>query len=108
MGATSLFRENTRHLAVLPDGIFSNQKSQFGYIFEGLSMVDVGIFMVILSTLQPNGIFYVHLVHFLGHSVYFSRFGMFYREKSGNPDDKTRKFGTTAKLQQKKFCPDGP
>jgi hypothetical protein len=27
----------------LPDGIFSNQKSQFGYILEGLAMEDVGI-----------------------------------------------------------------
>jgi hypothetical protein len=30
--------------AGLPDGIFSNQKSQFGKIFEGLGMEKVGIF----------------------------------------------------------------
>jgi hypothetical protein len=35
----------------LPDGLFSNQKSKFGKILEGLAMEDVGIF-------------YVHLVHF--------------------------------------------
>jgi hypothetical protein len=28
----------------LPDDLFSNQKSQFGKIFEGLAMEDVGIF----------------------------------------------------------------
>jgi hypothetical protein len=32
---------------VLPDGIFSNQKSQFGSILDGLLMEDVGIFMAI-------------------------------------------------------------
>jgi hypothetical protein len=32
----------------LPDGIFSNQKSQFGYILEGLAMEDIGKFMTIL------------------------------------------------------------
>jgi hypothetical protein len=28
----------------LPDGIFSDQKSQFGQILDGLAMKDVGIF----------------------------------------------------------------
>jgi hypothetical protein len=28
----------------LPDGLFSNQKSKFGQILEGLAMEDVGIF----------------------------------------------------------------
>jgi hypothetical protein len=37
--------------AGLPDGLFSNQKSKFGKILEGVSMEDVGIF-------------YGHLVHF--------------------------------------------
>jgi hypothetical protein len=31
----------------LPDGIFSNQKSQFGYILEGLGIENAGIFMAI-------------------------------------------------------------
>jgi hypothetical protein len=31
----------------LPDGIFSNQKSQFGKLLEGLAMEDVGIFIAI-------------------------------------------------------------
>jgi hypothetical protein len=48
-------------------------------------MVDVGICMAILSVLRPVGIFYVHLVLFVVIWYRFSRFGMLYREKSGNP-----------------------
>jgi hypothetical protein len=62
--------------AELPDGIFSNQKSLFGSIFEGLTMEDCGIFyglFVIFCGLF--GIFY-------GYLVYFSRFGMLTK----NPD----------------------
>jgi hypothetical protein len=56
------------------DGLFSNQKSKFGKMWEGLAMEDVGIF-------------YGHLVHFTvfcyilwtfgivrGNLVYFSTF----------------------------------
>jgi hypothetical protein len=56
----------------LPDGIFSDQKSQFGQILEGLALEDVGIcydhlvlFYVCLvysvaiwSSLWPFGIFF--------------------------------------------------
>jgi hypothetical protein len=46
----------------LPDvAIFSIQKSQFGLIFEGLSMENVCIFMVILSTYFT---FYGQLLYF--------------------------------------------
>jgi hypothetical protein len=55
----------------LPDGFFSNQKSQFVLILEGLAMEDVGIFYVhsvnfpaIWHILWPLGIFYPVLVHF--------------------------------------------
>jgi hypothetical protein len=41
----------------LPDGSFSNQKSQFGSILEGLATVDVGIHI-----LWPFGKCYDHLV----------------------------------------------
>jgi hypothetical protein len=34
--------------AELPDGLFSNQKSKFGSILEGLAMEDVGIFYGLL------------------------------------------------------------
>jgi hypothetical protein len=30
----------------LPDGLFSNQKSKFGYILEGLALEDVGIYFM--------------------------------------------------------------
>jgi hypothetical protein len=69
----------------LPVGLFSNQKSKFGEIFEGLAMKDVVVF-------------YGHLVHFTvfcyilwtfgivcGNLVYFFRVGILYQEKSGNP-----------------------
>jgi hypothetical protein len=38
--------------AVLPDGMFSNQKSKFGHILEGLANEDVGIFSALLSILS--------------------------------------------------------
>jgi hypothetical protein len=44
----SLFFGNLIRVA---DGLFSNQKSKFGYILEGLAMED-------------DGMFYGHLVHF--------------------------------------------
>jgi hypothetical protein len=60
----------------LPDGIFSNQKYQFG-ILQCLGMENVGIFYdhfkyftAIWYTLWPFGIVF-------GHFVYFSHFGMF-------------------------------
>jgi hypothetical protein len=54
-----------------PDGLFSNQKSQFGSILEGLAMENVGIFNVllvnftaILNILRLFGIVFDHLVCF--------------------------------------------
>jgi hypothetical protein len=70
---------------VLPHGIFPNQKLKFGFIVEGLAMEDVDIFMAILSIyIQLNGIF-MAIWYILCFLVYFSRFGILYREKSGNP-----------------------
>jgi hypothetical protein len=60
----------------LPDGIFSNQKSQFGKFFEGLAMEDIGIFYGHLVYLTASR-------HCCGHLVYF--FGILDQEKSGNP-----------------------
>jgi hypothetical protein len=69
----------------LPDGLFSNKKSKFGLILEGLQI-------------ENDGIFYEHLVHFMvfcyilwswgivrGNLVNISRFGILFQEKSGNP-----------------------
>jgi hypothetical protein len=77
----------------LPDGIFSNQRAEFGYILEGLATGDVGIFYghlvyftAIWSILRPFGICILWpLSIFSGYSVYFSLFGMLHQEKSGNP-----------------------
>jgi hypothetical protein len=61
--------EHIRTQSGLPDGIFSNQTSQFGYILEGLAMEDVGIFygtLVYFVTISFNlwlfGIFFPVLV----------------------------------------------
>jgi hypothetical protein len=69
----------------LPDGMFSNQKSQFGKILEGLAMED-------------DGLFYGHLVHFTvvcyilltfgivrGNLVYFPPFWYFVPRKIWQP-----------------------
>jgi hypothetical protein len=64
--------------AVLPDDLFSDQKSQLGLILHVLAMEDDGTFYdhlfefaTIWYILWPIGIFY-------GHLVFFSRFGVFY------------------------------
>jgi hypothetical protein len=41
--------------------------------------------MAIWNILQPFGISYGHLVHFVVIWYIFSRFGMLYQENSGNP-----------------------
>jgi hypothetical protein len=94
---------------------FLNQKSQCGFILEGLAMEDVGMylyFMVIWSILRPLdihilwpfGIFCGNLVYFVviwymlwpfgtfmvvwyiyGRLLYYSRFGKLHQEKSGKP-----------------------
>jgi hypothetical protein len=47
------------------DGLFSNQKSQFGKIWKGLRLKIVYVFLAIWNILQTLGKFYVHLVHFV-------------------------------------------
>jgi hypothetical protein len=81
---TGHFKNGLLQRTGLPDGIFSNQKSQFGKILEGLAMEDVGIFndhlvqfTVIWYILWPFGRFMV-----IWHI--FSCFGMLH-QKSGNP-----------------------
>jgi hypothetical protein len=72
-------------LTRLPDGIFSNQKQQFRYIWEGLGMENCGIFhlhsgyfVMIWYTLWSFSIFCDSL-------VYFFRFGTLFKGKSGSP-----------------------
>jgi hypothetical protein len=65
---------------------FQTKNPNFGQILECLAMKDVGKFYshlvhfsAISYILWPFGIFVVIL-------VYFSRFGILYEEKSGNPE----------------------
>jgi hypothetical protein len=44
-------------------------------------------FKAIWSILLPLGKIYGHLVYFVVILVYFSRFGLLYQDKSGNPDN---------------------
>jgi hypothetical protein len=44
--------------AGLPDGLFSNKKSQFWYIFEGLGLENVLIFYDLLKYFMAIGYFY--------------------------------------------------
>jgi hypothetical protein len=53
----------------LPDGIFSNQKSLFGYLPEGLAMEVI---------VRPFGLFYGHLVYFVAIWYVFWLFGIFF------------------------------
>jgi hypothetical protein len=62
----------------LPDGIFSNQKSTFGYFWEGLGIANVGVFCGHLGYLQPFGMFHSHMVHFVVNWQIFPRFGKLY------------------------------
>jgi hypothetical protein len=49
-------------------------------------------FIALWSFLRPFGLFCDHLVYiFYGYLVNFSRFGMLYQEKSGNPGEGGRK-----------------
>jgi hypothetical protein len=70
----------------LPDGLFSNQKSNFLKILEGLAMEDVGMFYGRLVPCTVFVMFDWHLVYFVVIWYIFSRFGILYQEKSGNPE----------------------
>jgi hypothetical protein len=51
--------------------------------------------------LHPIGKVYGHLVHFRGHLAFFSRFGILYQEKSGNPDTGNDVSRATLRRRQK-------
>jgi hypothetical protein len=60
-------------------------------------------FMTIWSIVGPLGIFFRPFVIFYGHLAYFSRFGMLYEEKSGNPGTHVLRLPTSKRraLKQK-------
>jgi hypothetical protein len=71
------------------DGMFSNQKYQIGVNFGGPWIGKC------LYVSWPFGIFYGHRGYFV--TIWyiwwvFSGFGIMYQEKSGNPDDKGKKY----------------
>jgi hypothetical protein len=78
----------------LPDGIFSDQKSQrvnFGGPCNGRCwyIYVIGIWYI----LRPFDIFYGHLVYFVLTWYVFPRFGILNQQKSGNPDGYALNFG---------------
>jgi hypothetical protein len=66
-----IFVDCLRHQAGLPDGIFSKQKCQTGYILEGLTIEDFG------HILCPFGLFYCHLVYLIAIWAILLPFGLF-------------------------------
>jgi hypothetical protein len=68
-------------LAGLPDGLFSDPKSQFWFVYVGLGMENLGIFYGHFGTfksiwriLPPFGIFCGNLVYFVEICYVFSHF----------------------------------
>jgi hypothetical protein len=64
---------------------FQTQNKNLGKFWKVLQWKMFGIFGAILSILRTNSIFY-GILHFVVMWYIFTRFGMLYREKSGNPD----------------------
>jgi hypothetical protein len=76
----------------LPGDIFSNQKSQFGHILEGLVMKMVGIFYGHLEYLTVIWYILWSFGNLMAIWDIFHRFGILCQEKSGNPTtDATKK-----------------
>jgi hypothetical protein len=76
----------------LPDGIFSYQKYQFGYIIDFLGMENVGYFSAVWNILGPFGICYGlwAILWSFGTFVPVLVYIYIYKEKSGNPGFKTK------------------
>jgi hypothetical protein len=65
---------------------FSNQKSQFGKIFDGLRLKIFNTLYGHLKYFQVNGICILwHIGHVVVIWYIFPRFGLLHQEKSGNP-----------------------
>jgi hypothetical protein len=62
----------------LPDGLFSNQKYQFGQLLAGLRMEKADILYGHLEYRTQVEIFYDHLVHFVFIWYSFPGFGIMY------------------------------
>jgi hypothetical protein len=69
----------------LPDGIFSNQTSQFGYIMEGRGMGKVGVLYDCLEYITAVWYMLCPFGNLVTIWYIFPRFGILCQEKSGNP-----------------------
>jgi hypothetical protein len=67
---------------------FQTKNTTLGKFWTILHWKILEHFMDTWSNLRPLGLF----CGFYGHLVYFSRFGMLYEEKSGNPARKVKVF----------------
>jgi hypothetical protein len=71
--------------AGLPDGLFSNQNSQFGKKFKGLRLENADIFYGHLEYFIDIWDILYPFVTFVFIWYIFSSFGIMHQEKSGNP-----------------------
>jgi hypothetical protein len=70
----------------LPDGIFSDQKSQFGFILGGFENKNVCVFYGHLEFFKATWFVCTFDAHFVVTWYFFTRLGKLYQEKSGNPE----------------------
>jgi hypothetical protein len=64
---------------------FQTKNSNLGKFWRVLQWKKLVSFMSIWSILMPFGTFCGHMLYFVIIWYIFSRFGMMYKEKSGNP-----------------------
>jgi hypothetical protein len=76
----------------LPDGFFSDQKSQFGHILEDLGMENVVINSGHLDYFATIGYILWEFDNFVVLGYVFPRFDILYSEKSGNPGVRARRY----------------
>jgi hypothetical protein len=87
--------------AVLPDGIFSNQKSQFGKILEGLRMEKVGIFRAHLEYARAGWYILWPFGNLVAIWYICHRFGTLCQGKSVNPVAQEKKCENSSKKLRK-------
>jgi hypothetical protein len=84
MAGPTKAEEGPRVMVARWNTYFLTKKSQFGKIFEGLVMEDVGIFYDLLSILQPFGKLYLvncvaNWYILLSFGTFFQFFGILYQ-----------------------------
>jgi hypothetical protein len=79
----------------LPDGTFSNQKIPIWENFEGPGKENIGTFYAPLEYITAMWYILCPFGNLVAIWHIFPRFGILYREKSGNPDsDESKRFNT--------------